>query len=234
MRKRIKRFSGTKPGFTLIEIAMVALLMAGLMTAVYQMYSAVSKTQTIGQWMLETTTQLRNGLSLIREEIAQASKPQKVTQMGAEELFGGAWDSWKELICPTGSAAAGGKTFTDFTQNKTLLAVYSSNPGREGIPGVANEATTVTEVTVKIDQKQLVMEKRKVVPMGVVTRRQVICAHPTSITFRLIKIPVGTTLSVKNRHSIDIEVHATHPRYTTTNVTESINGPFEVEPKEQY
>ncbi len=220
-----------KSGFTLLELMIAAAIMAGFFLGVYKIYQSVARHQEIGAWVQGTTTQLRTGLTFLRNEISQASKPKLMTQMGIQDL-----PQAPELIAPYEKLkcpAVANKDVTDFSSNRSLLQFFMCKPGRQGIPGEADSGWEIVQGDLKVEGGKLVYERSIVtntnVPSGEQTKpiKQNICLTPQKVSFTL-KRATGN-LSVKLRNFIEIEITAFHPRYTKTTVIEAIDVPFEVD-----
>ncbi|GAB1355268.1 hypothetical protein MASR1M12_40100 [Erysipelotrichia bacterium] len=99
--KGFRPSASRRSGVTLIEIMMGASILAMLFFVSYRLFSSFTRTQEVGHWAATTTKQLRNGLTLLRNELSRATKPEIVTQKGSEPSIPAMATASSFSICPT-------------------------------------------------------------------------------------------------------------------------------------
>lgn len=214
----------SKQGFTLLEILIASSILVAMMTAAYNIYRVVAKTQAMGHWSTMAATQLRNGLILIRNEITRATEPTNVTQKGTIPV-GDA--KYRILYGPPTNPFS-----DDFKSgDKKLVEFFMSQPGKAGVPGVTDEGYEIMQGLLEISGGRLVYSRTMISQQNVVKPTQeltqVICENPVKIDISFRQ--VTGQLSVKDRNFINIAVVAQHPNFQETKVTESGEAAFEVD-----
>ncbi len=220
-------------GFTLLEILIASSILVLMMTAAYNIYRSVARTQDVGHWSSTAANQLRNGLGLLRTEITRSTPPTEITQKGTT-LIGDA--KYQILYGPPSNPYT-----NDFSSGDTkLIEFFMCQPGKLGkldapgdsfaLPGVKSEGTEVMQGLLEIVGKKLVYRRTIISQPSTVAKKtpeyfQEICANPKSIEIQIIETP---DLSVKARNIIRVTVVAQHPRYPETRVTETMEAAFEV------
>lgn len=219
-------------GLTLVEVLIAASVMAMLMYFVYQLFSSFARTQDVGHWTLTTTRQLRNGLTLLRNELTRVTRPEVVTQKGSEAFNTGNGDRELFLYAPDTMPFSTENINTD----QKLLHFYMCRPGRQSLPGESDIAPEIITGQLYLEGGKLkyrrIIESQPVdFPEKISELFQVIAEDISKIEISTREIAATDELSVKNRNFIVITLTARHPRYTNSAVTESIEAPFEVEVK---
>lgn len=231
--KHPDRLPNKPRGFTLLEILIASSILVMAMTAAYSIYRSVARTQEVGHWTSMTANQLRNGLTLLRNEITRATPPTQITQQGTTP-FGDPAQGF--LYGPPTNPYT-----NDFSSGDTkLIEFFMCQPGKRGkldapgepfaIPGVKSEDPEIMQGLLEIVGRKLVYRRTIISQPGTVVQKtptyfQEICANPKSIEIKITQTP---DLSVKARNIIHVTVVAQHPRYPETKVTESMEAAFEV------
>ncbi|GAB4269989.1 MAG: hypothetical protein Kow0029_06440 [Candidatus Rifleibacteriota bacterium] len=218
-----------KHGVTLVEILIAFCILSMLVYFVYRLFSAYSRTQEIGHWSTATIKELRNGLTLLRNEISRATKPEVVTQKGTIPFDTGNGDREKFLYCPETMPYE-----NDFTTgDTTILHFFMCRPGKKDLPGEADVSPEVLSGKLIIKNKKLVYQRTidsqpEGIPDKIPELTQVIANSPSRISLTLKEVADPAELSVSNRNFIVISIEAQHPRYSNSKVVETAEIPFEV------
>lgn len=216
-------------GFTLVEVIISMCILSMLFYFVYMLFSAYSRTQEVGHWSTATIKELRNGLSLLRNEISRTTKPEIITQKGTEPFNTGSGDKQEFLYCPTTIPYE-----NDFsTGDEKLLHFFMCQPGKQNLPGETNVAPEIISGNLLIENKKLMY--RRIIdsqPEGIVDKipelAQIISRSPSKISIGIKEVADSADLSVSNRNFIVISIEARHPRYKNSKVVETAEIPFEV------
>ncbi len=202
---------------------------AGVLTlfviGVYKIYSSVTRTGMMGSWSSAALTQIRNGWSLLRIEISRATPPELVTQMGSQEIAG--TEKQRKLYVPATIPYE-----TDCSKDEKILEFYMCQPGRKDVPGLSNLPTEIMMGSLEVKNRKI-LYRRSIVSQDPSMQNktpelfQVICDDPAKLRVELN--PAVGTLSVRLKNFVKLTVVAQHPRYKNTQLTESVDAPFEVE-----
>jgi len=224
-----------KKAFTVLEILIAAIILASFMGGVYKVFRSVARSQEISAWCSGTTTFIRNGLTLVRNEIGRVCKPKKMTQKGIEEIDDqAAVAPYEKLKLP----ALSDRRITNFSANKPILVFYMCKPSKEGIPGEPDRGCEIMKGELKIENGKIYYERSVVTNQNVPPEeqthplKQLICETPLKVEISLRKASDQNILSVKLRNFVGISITAVHPKYPTTKIVEEVEAPFEVEPLE--
>jgi hypothetical protein len=218
-----------KVGMTLIEIVMGASILAMLFFFSYRLFSSFTRTQEVGHWAATTTKQLRNGLTLLRNEMSRATKPEVVTQRGSVPFDTGNGDRELFMYVPA--------TIPFETENvsvdQKLLHFYMCRPGKQSLPGETDIAPEILSGTLYLEGGKLKYRRQIVTqpadyPEKIGAQSQIIAEHISKISITVSEVADPDDLSVKNRNLLTIALTSRHPRYTASTVTESLEGTFEV------
>lgn len=229
----MKRFSCRfNSGLTLVEVVIAASIMSMLMYFVYQLFSSFARSQDVGHWSLSTTRQLRNGLTLLRNELTRVTKPEVVTQKGSESFVTGNGDQEKFLYVPDSMPFS----TEDINVDQRLMHFYMCRPGRQNLPGKSNIAPEILSGQLfleggKLKYRRIIESQPADFEEKISELHQVISENISKIDIATKEIDAADELSVKNRNFIVITLTARHPRYTNSMVKESIEAPFEVDVK---
>lgn len=229
----MKRFScRSKYGLTLVEVVIAASIMSMLMYFVYQLFTSFARSQDVGHWSLTTTRQLRNGLTLLRNELTRVTKPEVVTQKGSKPFVTGNGDQETFLYIPDSMPFA----TEDINTNQRLLHFYMCRPGKQDLPGESNIAPEILSGQLfledgKLKYRRIIESQPAEFEEKISELQQVISEDISRIEIATKEIDATDELSVKNRNFITITLMARHPRYTNSVVKESIEAPFEVDVK---
>jgi len=212
-------------GVTLVEVLIASVVMVALLTAVYEIYSVVMRTSVMGSWTNTTTSDLRNGLNLLRSEVTRITQPEMITQKGSELIEGEAAKA--KLYAPSNLPFSSDLKNGDLK----LLQFYMCQPGKKDVPGEPDEPPEVMKGLFQLANNKLIYTREVISQNTSVASKtapisQIICRDPSKIEISIREAPA--TLSVKLRNFIQIKVTATHPRYNQTTVTETMEAPFEV------
>jgi len=221
-----------KIGLTLVEVVIAASIMSMLIYFVYQLFFSFARSQDVGHWSLTTTSQLRNGLTLLRNELTRVTKPEVVTQKGSKEFITGNGDQEKFLYVP------GTMPFSteNVSTNQRLMHFYMCRPGRQDLPGESNIAPEIISGQLfleggKLKYRRIIESQPAAFHDKISELHQTISEHISKIEITTKEIDASDELSVKNRNFIVITLSARHPRYVNSVITESIEAPFEVDVK---
>ncbi len=218
-----------RAGMTLIEIIMGASILAMLFFFSYRLFSSFTRTQEMGHWAANTTKQLRNGLTLLRNEMSRATRPEVVTQKGSELFNTGNGDRELFMYVP--------ETMPFETENisadQKLLHFYMCRPGKLNLPGEANISPEILSGSLYLEEGKL--KYRRAVesqpadfPDKIGPQSQVIAENISKIGISISEVIDPNDLSVKNRNLLKMSLTARHPRYKNSTVTETMEGTFEV------
>jgi len=220
------RLLSERTAFTALEVLIAASVLAMLLGAAYKVFSSVSRVQTIGQWNNRTTMQIRNGLSLLRNELSRASRPVKLTQSGMVSDPNGSNETLSLHVKDNSS------TITFPAANQNLMSFFICQPAREGIPGmpdIGSPEVMVSRVSVvngSIVYTRELFGGSSAQPTSPL--RQVICENPEQIILSIGQTTDPTELAVNKRNFVRVNIIAHHPKYPDAKVSESIEAPFEV------
>lgn len=221
-----------RSGVTLIEIMMGASILAMLFFVSYRLFSSFTRTQEVGHWAATTTKQLRNGLTLLRNELSRATKPEVVTQKGSEPFNTGNGDREQFLYLPDTIPFE----TEDVTSNRKLLHFYMCRPGKQGLPGETDIGPEILSGALflsggKLRYRRTIEAQPGDFPEKIGALEQVIAENISKITISSKEVADLNDLSVKNRNILTISLTSKHPRYQNSTVTESLEATFEVPTK---
>lgn len=224
-------------GYTLVELLIGAGILALLISIVYKVYSSVAYTQEVGHWVAKTTTQIRNGLTLLRNEISRATPPSIITQKGAiTDTFP---DEYKKLFILNNPLNIEIRPNSG-NINQKVIKFFMCQAGKKGgnnssdpdaIPGINSESCEVMQGLLEVVGNKILYHRSIVSqPTDVVNKTaelsQEICSNLASLSIEVIPT---TQINVKSRNLLRITITSRHPKYTNTTVTESIEATFEVD-----
>ncbi len=219
-------------GFTLVEIMVAASVLAILFYFVYLLFASFARTQEMGHWNLTTIKQLRNGLTLLRNEIGRATYPEVVTQKGSEAFDTGNGDLERFLYVP---AVIPFETEAINIDQK-LIQFFMCRPGRSSLPGTTDIGPELITGTLsleggKLRYRRTIESQPAEFEEKISEISQIIADNLSKIEISTKEVPATEDLSVSNKNFLVISLTARHPRYTNTIVRETIEAPFEVDVK---
>ncbi len=226
----VNRRSGRRrSGVTLIEIMMGASILAMLFFVTFRLFSSFSRTQEVGHWAATTTKQLRNGLTLLRNEMSRATRPEEVTQKGSEPFVTGNGDREQFMYVP---AAMPFET-ENVSADQKLLHFYMCRPGKKNLPGETNIGPEILAGSLyleggKLKYRRTVEAQPAAFAEKISAQSQVIAENISKISLSFKEVTNVADLSVNNRNILAITLTAKHPRYPNSVVTESLEATFEV------
>lgn len=218
-------------GITLIEVMIGASVLAMLFFVTFRLFSSFSRTQEMGHWSATTTKQLRNGLTLLRNELSRATRPEIVTQKGSESFDTGNGDREHFLYLPAAMPFE-----TETITNQKLLHFYMCRPGRSNLPGESDIGPEILAGSLYLENGKLIYRRAvEAQPADfsdkISALTQVVSENISKISMSVQEVADTDDLSVKNRNILTISLTARHPRYQNSTVTETIEATFEVKTK---
>jgi len=221
-----------RSGVTLIEIMMGASILAMLFFVSYRLFSSFTRTQEVGHWAATTTKQLRNGLTLLRNELSRATKPEVVTQKGSEPFNTGNGDREQFLYLPDTVPFETEDVGTD----RKLVHFYMCRPGKKSLPGETDIDPEILSGALflsggKLRYRRTVETQPADFPDKIGALEQVVAENISKIVISSKEVADLNDLSVKNRNILTISLTSKHPRYPNSTVTESLEATFEVPTK---
>lgn len=192
-------------GFTITEVLIASAIMTLASVAVYNMFFSGAKTAAVGMWRSRSNQDLRNGLRLIREDLARATYPSVVTDSGTQ------WPDRENYHCTVipGRTEAG--------LDAPVLSFHICTP-ELNVAGVSKAGEkTHCQLTVEGDKLRYSRE-------GTLTMDKVIVRD-------LEYIDISSEVSAENveKNNVTIEIGTIHPLYKTTKVVEKLVAKVEVE-----
>ncbi len=221
-----------RTGVTLIEIMMGASILALLFFVSYRLFSSFTRTQEVGHWAATTTKQLRNGLTLLRNELSRATKPEVVTQKGSQTFNTGNGDREQFLYLPDTVPFETEDVGTD----RKLVHFYMCRPGKRGLPGETDIDPEIISGALflsggRLRYRRTVEAQPADFPDKIGAIEQVIAENISKVVISVKEVADLNDLSVKNRNILTISLTSKHPRYPNSTVTESLEATFEVPAK---
>ncbi len=221
-------------GFTLVEILIAAIIVSMLLGGVFKVYQIVMRTHESSSWVLANTNTIRNGLTLLRQDLARSTQFFLVGSTGAELDPGFAVQT--SFYGLTGAAGAT-QTVTvprGDSQTKNIMRFSMCQP-RRILPGEPVFSGEIVTCRLKVDGDKLVYERVVDQPVNddtLASRTQDLVKQIAvgSFTVQLFveKQSAAATLSVKLKNFCWLTVTCQHPRYGATKVVETLGAPFEV------
>jgi len=192
-------------GFTLVEVLVAAAILTLASVGIYNLFFSGAKTAVVGLWRSKCNQDLRNGLRLIREDLARATYPSVVTDTGTE------WpdrDSHHCTIIP-------GRT--EVGSDATLLSFYMCTPDFDIAGETKPGEKTYCQLAIEGNQLRYTREGTQ--------------AMNKILVHDLEYVDLSSEVSTANveKNTITIEIGTIHKIYKNTKVIQKLVAKAEVE-----
>jgi hypothetical protein len=173
--------------------------------AVYNLFFSGAKTAAVGMWRSKSNQELRNGIRLIREDLARATYPSVVTDGGT------LWPDRENHHCTMVSGR------TEAGLDAPVLSFFICTP-ELNVAGVA-KAGEKTNCQLKVEGNNL-----RYLREGTMTMDKIVVSD-------LEYIDISSEVSSENveKNNVTIEIGTIHPLYKNVKVVEKTVAKVEVE-----
>lgn len=192
-------------GITIVEVLIAAAIMSIATVAVYNLFFSGAKTAAVGMWRSKSNQDLRNGLRLIREDLARATYPSVVNDGGTE------WPDRENHHC----TIIPGRT--DAGSDATLLSFYMCTP-ELNIGGVA-KAGDKTHCQLSVEGNKLRYTRE-----GTQNMNKILISD-----FDYVDISSEASAENVEKNNVTVEIGTIHPLYKATKVVQKLVAKVEVE-----
>jgi prepilin-type N-terminal cleavage/methylation domain-containing protein len=195
-----------RKGFTLVEILIATAVMSLAAFVVYEIFYSGAKTTAVGMWRSHSTQELRNGLRLIREDLARATYPSKVTDSGTE------WPDRDSHHCKIISGR------TEAFSDGVVLSFFICSP-EVNVGGETQSAAEITHCQLSVEGNKLHYTREGTMKLNKI------------LVNDLEYIDISSEASSDNveKNTITIEIGTKHPKFERTKVSEKVIAKVEVE-----